>query len=108
MNLLATIGSFFAHLIPGYKSPVPVTQDAQQQAINRLGVIADNIETYITELQSLAPILPAPAAGPLAVFAAGYHAFESYVDSIETPAPANAGTPSTPTAAPPASTPATT
>lgn len=94
MNLLATIGSFFAHLMPGYKSPVPVTQDATQQAINKLGVIADGIEGYVTELQALAPLLPPQAAGPLAVFAAGYKPLEAYVDSIETPAA------STPVAAP--------
>jgi hypothetical protein len=96
-NLLQVIGSFFSHLIPrapgGQPAPAPAP-DALQAAINRIGQILDSCEGYVTELQTLIPLLPPAAAGPASIFVNGVHTLDSYVDTLETPAAAPA--PATP------------
>lgn len=84
-NLFAVIGSFFSHLTA--KSPTPATPaGSYQAAVDRIGQILDSCEGYVTELQTLIPLLPPAAAGPASIFANGVHTLDSYMDTFETPA----------------------
>lgn len=83
-NLFAVIGSFFSHLTA--KSPTPAAPaGSYQSAVDRIGQILDSCEGYVTELQTLIPLLPPQAAGPASIFANGVHTLDAYMDMFETP-----------------------
>lgn len=92
MNIFQKIESFFGI---GGKPATPMAPSQFQSVIDETGKVVDTIENSVNILQPFASIYP-PLAGYLSAIVIAVHALDSYVDTLETPAPVVAPSAATP------------